>query len=337
MAAYYRAFGLTFQSSEPLPWLPPEPAVDGADVQIEFYSHCTPPEPNPNESLRTELPGDFPSSPPHLSVWQRTSDGRFRFRYLDGTEFTVDAYGRQIRVTWPEGLTIEDAAAYLLGPITGFVLRLRGVVCLHASAVSDAGRALALMAPAGFGKSSSGAVFARWGYTVLTDDILAIQEQDGGFRVLPGWPHLRLWPSSVAALFGRHDALPRLSPTHADWDKRYLDLAESPFRFGCDPVPLKMIYTGRLVQGPGPDHIETLAPLEALKALLANTYSWYALDGAMRAAEFDCLTRIAENVPVHLLFASDPAPARLEERCRAICKDASTMGFEIFSGVEHSH
>ncbi len=49
----------------------------------------------------------------------------FRFQYTDGTEFVIDRRGGRIWATWSAAGTVEDMATYLLGPVLGFVLRLR--------------------------------------------------------------------------------------------------------------------------------------------------------------------------------------------------------------------
>jgi hypothetical protein len=88
---------------------------------------------------------------PALVVWS-DGDGRFfRLRYADGTQFLVARTGNQVWATWPEPLTLDDTATYLLGPILGLVLRLRGTVCLHASAIALGGRAVVLVGAAGAG------------------------------------------------------------------------------------------------------------------------------------------------------------------------------------------
>ena len=68
----------------------------------------------------------------------------FGFFYSDGVRFAVERRGREVWGDWPENYTLEDACTYLLGPVIGFVLRLRGVTCLHASAVALAEHAIAL-------------------------------------------------------------------------------------------------------------------------------------------------------------------------------------------------
>ncbi len=323
MDYYYRAFGLIFQSSEALPWLTPEPSADRIDVRVDFNIASLPAGPDPDETVFATLPVDVPASVSRLILWKRASDGRFRFQYRDGTQFIASADGRQIGCTWPKGLTLHDACTYLLGPITGFILRRRGKLCLHASAVSDPKSAFALAAPATFGKSSSAAFFAKKGYAVLTDDILALRETATGFEVLPGWPHLRLWPSSVAALFGRPDALPRLCPASADWDKCYLDLTGPGFYFQTEPMPLKVIYSARFEPASSDVRVEPMGQMASLRQLLANTYSWYTLDGSMRAAELDSLTRLVQQVPVRSLIICDSNPQGLAKQCRAILEDAA--------------
>ena len=67
----------------------------------------------------------------------RVRDGQYyKFCYADETEFVVDKAGTEVWAAWREPLTLEDTATYLLGPVMGFVMLLRGVVCLHASAVA---------------------------------------------------------------------------------------------------------------------------------------------------------------------------------------------------------
>jgi hypothetical protein len=158
----------------------------------------------------------------------------FHLRYSDQTEFVVDRHGARIWASWPESLPLEDTATYLLRPVFGFVLGLRGVSCLHASVVVVGGRAVALLGPAEAGKSTTAAVFALQGYPVLSDDVAALLDWQGRVLVQPAYPQLRLWPSSVAALYGSPDALPTLTPM---WEKCRLDFTGAGYHFEEQPVP----------------------------------------------------------------------------------------------------
>jgi hypothetical protein len=233
---------------------------------------------------------------PILVVWEVGGGHFFRLRYADGTDFLVARSGTEVWAVWPEPLTLEDTATYLLGPVMGFVLRLRGVVCLHACAVALGGRAVALVGQAGAGKSTTAAAFARRGVPVLSDDVTRLDDQGGTLLVQPGNPRLRLWPDSAQVLFGTPDPLPRLTP---NWDKLYLDLGGDDFPFQDTPLPLGAVYV--LGEGGGDRRapsVELLLPHEGLMELVGNTYVNYLLDRSMRAREFELLGRLVRHVPV---------------------------------------
>ncbi|NIO13431.1 MAG: serine/threonine protein kinase, partial [Gammaproteobacteria bacterium] len=90
----------------------------------------------------------------------------------------------------------------------GFVLRLRGVLSLHASVIDINGEAVGFMGAAGAGKSTLAAAFAKKGFAVMSDDILALKPGDSAPFAQPGYPRLRLWPDSAVVLFGSASALP---------------------------------------------------------------------------------------------------------------------------------
>jgi hypothetical protein len=232
-----------------------------------------------------------------LRVWRR-GDGGYRFVYSDGAEFLVAAGGRHVVAGWPPELTLDDAVEYLLGPVVGFALRAMGVVCLHASGIAagDAG-CFAVLAPGGHGKSTTAAACARRGLAVLTDDVLALLPRDGGFSVLPAYPRIRLWPEAVTGLFGAPDALPRITPGNADWQKRYLDLTAPGYSFQSVPLPLRAVYTHEREEAE-PATFEELTAAEALVTLLANVYSLCRPDAETRAREFNLLEQLARSVPV---------------------------------------
>ena len=253
-----------------------------------------------------------------VRVVSRTAAGHYRFDYCDGTRVIVDARGARV---WAQGGVpdVEDTATYLLGPVLGFVLRLRGVNCLHASAVAIAGRACVFVGASGSGKSSTAAAFARAGYAVLSDDVTPITEQDGGFFAQPAYPRLRLWPESVEALFGDRDSLPIIVP---GWDKRHLDLAREPFRFQREPLPLAAVYL--LDASPGPPSIEPVATRDAVMSIVADTYVTYLLDRERRANEFDFVMRLVEGVPVRRLHRGDDL-AGAARVCELVAADVEAL------------
>jgi hypothetical protein len=248
--------------------------------------------------------------------------GYFAFFYRDGARFAVERHGREVWADWPEGYTLEDACTYLLGSIMGFVLRLRGITCLHASAIAAGDYAIAFAGSPGAGKSTLAAALAQRGFPVLSDDIVALTEEEADFYVRPGYPRLNLWPDSVRSLFGDANALPPITPT---WDKRYLALDKHGRNFARQSLPLRAIYFLDAREAALSDPlIEEVVDQEAFMALVANTYLNYLLDRDMRSAEFDVLGRVAISIPMRRVRCS-ANPCALASLCEAIIVDASRL------------
>ena len=258
----------------------------------------------------------------------------FAFFYGDGVRFVVARSGREVWADWPETYTLEDACTYLKGPVMGYVLRLRGVVSLHASAVAIDEQAIALVGSPGAGKSTTAAAFARRGLPVIADDVVALAEEAGNFLVQSGYPRVNLWPDSARALFGSEEALPRITP---NWDKRFLLLGQNGFSFAAKPLPLRAIYIlgTREESLTAPVTIQ-VAGSEALAALVANTYVNYLLDRDMRSVEFDMLSRLAARVPIHRV--RPPAdPSAVFDLCEAISADAKRVKIPVRGSAASRH
>jgi hypothetical protein len=257
---------------------------------------------------------------PVLRVFSVLGGKYYRFCYADRTEFLIDRGGTDIWANWIEPLTLEDTATYLLGPIMGFVMLLRGVVCLHASAVAIGDEVIAFLGPAGAGKSTTAAAFSNIGYSVLAEDVMTLDDRYDHFLVRPAYPCIRLWPASVRALYGTEDYLPKLTP---NWDKCYLDLTVQPEQFQRRPLRLTAIYyLDERREDPGAPFIEAVDQSEGLMLLVANTYSSKLMDKAMRATEFELLTRVLSNVPLRRISPHKDA-ARIPELCDVVLTDFS--------------
>jgi hypothetical protein len=307
----YRAFGLEIASEVELDGVSPADMGAAATVSI----HAGPIPDRGQSTLFYETPVHDADGSVTLRVHTH-SDGSFHFAYEDGTVFLIDHSGSEIWMQWPENFTVQDAATYLLGPIFGFLLRLRGIVSLHASGVIIEDHAVALVGPAGAGKSTTVAAFAQCGYPVVTDDIFALNERGGRFFVEPGYATVRLWPDSVDALCGSPQALPLITP---NWDKRYLDLRSGDFQFANSSTPISAIYVlgERRRDSAAP---EIGAEPEAFLTLLANTYCNYLLDSRARAHEFDVLSRLVNSTTVRRITPHCDA-SRLPELCQMIADD----------------
>lgn len=320
LTAPYVVYGLRLAANIALPGLPGRHDSKQYDVRIWLKDLTTLPFTfhEPMQVLHTSS-NAAPSGQPNLRVGLFPSGEHFGFFYGDGARFVVDHRGCEVRADWPENYTLEDTCTYLLGPVMGFVLRLRGTVCLHASAVGIGDRAIALLGLPGAGKSTIAAAFACAGYPVLSDDVVALVDQEAQFLVQPGYPRVNLWPDSVRTLLGSDDALPRITPT---WEKRYLQLDRNGHHFASSPLPLGAIYildsrdsslTGPIIEGlPGKD---------AFIALAANTYVNYLLDQDMRRREFDVLGRLVSETPIRRVRAPSESSA-IFNLCEAIASDA---------------
>jgi hypothetical protein len=320
------AYGLRITSSCDVPGLPAHDGSGVGDVEVHLNDGAKFPEPSNPEIFYTSENLDE-SGRPLLRVG-RLSDGGYGFFYCDGARFAVDPDGRRIVADWPAGYSLEDASTYLVGPVLAFVLRLRGLVCLHASAVMIEDRAIALVGSAGAGKSTTSAVLAKSGYAVLSDDVVALVEQGDCFRVQPGYPRVNLWPDSVRALFGPKQTLPPITPT---WDKRYLTLGQDRFRFESRTLPLGVIYVLRSRRAEGSAcRIDSISPPLAMTTLVANTHLNYLLDKEMRSKEFRVLGRLVNSVALRSVEAPDDA-SRLNEVSEVIAADAKRVFAACFS------
>jgi hypothetical protein len=133
---------------------------------------------------------------PSLKVWRVVDGSCFRLRIMDGTEFFLSESETKSG-DLPENLTLEDTATYLLGPIFGFLLRLRGVTCLHASAIAVDGKAIALIGPPALESPRRRRLLhsraIRCCQKMLSPCVIRADE----FLIQPGYPLIRLWPESV--------------------------------------------------------------------------------------------------------------------------------------------
>lgn len=318
MISNYLLYGLRLTADRPIPALQEAEPGGVPDVRVHFSDDAP-----PAEFITALAPWAPPgyerrSDDSAYSIWRDPSGDLFRFRYADGTEFVLDRFGSNIWVSWRPPLTQEDAVTYLVGPIIGFVLRWRGRLCLHSSCVSSGERAFALMGSAGAGKSTTASAFSTRGLPVVSDDITAIEETEGGYLVLPGYPRTCLWPASASALFGDADALPTITPT---WDKRHLDLTRAPGGFRSEPVPLDIIYVlADRSSGDAPITITDVEPGHALVVLTGHTYGNRLLDSEMRASEFAALDRLVRRVPVRRVTPPESLD-RLTELCDRMLED----------------
>jgi hypothetical protein len=326
MSYSFRIYGLSLTADRPIPGVPPAKI---ANVDVSVYLGKLPKRFDQNESsaelwFTSEYQDQL--GVPLLKVFKYFSGEYFRFTYADQTEFVVDRSGANIWATLPESLTLEDTSTYLLGPIMGFVLQLRGSISLHASAVVIENRAVAFVGPAGSGKSTTAAALAERGYSVIAEDVVTIEDCGDTFLALPAYPCIRLWPASVRALYGSEAALPKLTPT---WEKRFLDLSQERYRFSEEPVPLTAIFMlaerSQRAQAP---FVSSISGSQALLSLIANTYTNNLMDKETRARGFDLLSRMHAVIPVCRL-TPHVDPGLIPKLCETIVRESQAMELQF--------
>lgn len=305
MSGAWELYGLRVESELPLDGLPPrDPSPrDPPPVRIRVGE-------GPSQVGSGGVPvftsEGIEGRPPAL-VATRTGEW-FHLRYAEGATFQVRDDGGEVWCTWRAPLTSADATAFLLGPVLGFVLRLRGVLALHASAVVVGGRAWAFVGEGGSGKSTIAGALARDGCPVLTEDVLALRRATSEWLAYPAYDHVRIWERSEKLLLGEGSTLAAMSPT---WDKRAMSLTAHGLPRARSAAPLGgwFLLDERIpaAQVGGPSSLQRLDRVNAVLDLSVNSYVAYLLDDRARALELPALGQLVEEVPVWWLSVGDGA------------------------------
>jgi hypothetical protein len=243
-----------------------------------------------------------------------------RLRYQAGPTFVLKKDGSEISVSGMPSSALHDFETYLFGPISGLLLYLRGLTCLHASAIAREDKALVFVGMAEAGKSTLAATFARKGYRVLTDDILALARASTDIVAKPGIPRIGLWPESVEHLWGDEDALPRQTPT---WDKRHFDLTDKGL-FQDSALSVGAVYLLADREPNAALRIEPLVGTNAVLALIANKYVTRYAEREQGRRDFVLLSELAASVPVRRVTRNN-ALTDLNATCEAILADYDAL------------
>lgn len=248
-------------------------------------------------------------------------NGTASFYWESVGHFTVSG-GREIVVRPALGASPELLRLPLLGSVLAMALHQRGLLVLHASAVSIGGEGVAFIGWKGRGKSTTAAALFGRGHELLSDDVVALKVCDQGPPIIyPGYPQFKLWPDSIRASFGLEaESFPKLDE---QCEKR-LRRVNSGYASGA--VPLKRIF---VLESGTEVKIASLSPRDVLQQLLAHSYcSRYGRQGmspALASRHFSHCMATANRTKVMKLAV----PRALEELSRvAECVEQNLKGVQ---------
>jgi hypothetical protein len=298
---YYRMFGMTLASSIALEGIPETEPTQAPSLAI-LRARVRHPELDP------ELVEHFLSEGgEQILHWKAV--GTFRIRTPDRIEVDV-----------APGVPDRLVALPLLGSVLACLLVRRGLVVMHASAVTWDGRAVILLGHKGAGKSTTAATLTGNGYGLLSDDVVAIETTPSGHRVLPAFGLIKLWGES-ARHFDPQGAR-RLWRIHETLDKAHYQLADG---LSATPAPLARLY---VLQRDAEARVTGLPPDEALPAALEHAYmARYGLKGFGPAFghHFQTLGALAGAGAIRRLNVPEGID-RLDTLPQVIEKDLTTQG-----------
>jgi hypothetical protein len=244
---------------------------------------------DPDVAVRVAYAGDAAAgaasiaiAPEHATV-RDPSVGRFEV-----------ANGERVEAVIAPGAHEPVVRLFLVGPCFALLLRQRGYVVLHASAVAVEGSAVCMIGSGYAGKSTTARMLHARGHAAVTDDLLALRIGPGGAEAVPGFQELRLWPDAID---GTEAGELASSLVHPGLDKRSL----APTTVAADSLPVARIYSlewgERLA-------VERLALDDALFALLTHSDE-YVIHGVVATGQLaryveECAS-LARRTPVHRL------------------------------------
>jgi hypothetical protein len=228
--------------------------------------------------------------------------------------------GREITIDPVPGVQEDLLRHLILGPALAALLQQRGLLVLHASAVTIDDGAVAFLGAKGWGKSTlAGALYSR-GHGIAADDVTAVHVGRGCPMVLPAFPQLKLWPDTAVSLGDALETLPQLYSGS-------VKLAQRVDRgFSQAPLPLKAIYV--LAHGKT-KKIEPLVPGKVFLELVRHSYWAELLQASGASAHFLQCASVSKNTRIRYLRISRslstlPDVARLVEEDVACYKSEDT-------------
>lgn len=320
----YRLYGLNVSSSRKINLLTEEHFAH-ADLEVEWFvsNEETPDRKADWKRVSTE----FLDQIENISLWEsdfenkKLTNVRFSIETEQNINFLTDESRRRLQIYHDETLAENDLDSLFVGPVLGFTLRLREIVCLHSSVVGINGKAIAFLGHSSSGKSTIAAALAEAGAEILSDDIAVLQQDAAGFLVQAGYSKVRLRPKA-AEFFSENPA--SLPIVYTSRESRYFSLEETGI-FHSGPLPLAAIYLlGEISDDYLEPFVRPASSHEKLLDLIKNTSGSYVVTGKLRAAEFEVLSKIATTIPIRRLHYAHDVKT-LPRQCEIILEDFQSL------------
>lgn len=203
-------------------------------------------------------------------------------------DFRISKDLRVIDVGLLPGVVPETAAVFLSASVPAVVLALAGEEVLHASAVEVEGRALAFVGDSGSGKSTLAALLCACGTSLVSDDVLRLQQQGTDFSCFSGPEEIRLRPGAI-------DLLKQLAaPSRVSVDGRLAVRVGSSRTMPrlCAIVIPYLSRTATVIRA------ERLSPAAGLLRLQAFPRIMGKQERALIEHQFQAMSEIARSVPI---------------------------------------
>lgn len=293
----YRVHQRPLESDCVLPYLPPQQDDSPAKMTLTLLQRR--PAPSNREPWHRGIHADSTSI--------EMAGDTFVMRFVDGTEFVVDAGGTTIQLaSAPTHYTIGDLAAYALGPVLALALHLQGAVLLHASAVVIHDKAVLFAGAAGRGKSTTAAILARQGRQILADDLTEVTSSTP-HCVIPSTGVLRLWDETLTSLYGAGAAFPDRAPS---WDKKILQFDETSAR----PEIGAILFLSGNERSLEPS-FDPISPKLAWTRLIADSFTAMLPDRRMTKKIFEVTSSLANTIPSYDFTAPVMSAASTLDTC----------------------
>ncbi|GIQ68761.1 aldolase [Xylanibacillus composti] len=244
-------------------------------------------------------------------------DDKLYLRVPDLALYCVEG-GRSIKVSPLPDAPAARVRMYVLGTCMGVLLMQRGTLPLHGSAVLMNGQAYAFVGESGAGKSTLAAAFVREGFSIISDDVIAVDASSRQTApiVAPAYPQQKLWQTSLEQL-------------GMDGAERYTPLYETKYAvptnadFHPSPVPLGGVFE---LDKEHVDSVSLMAVqgLKKLPLLQQHTYRHELIPLLGRLQwHLDMCVALSRTVPIFKLRR--PAEGFLVEEMMRQIMDAARM------------